>query len=336
MEQINQTTVDKRYDFIYLYEVTDGNPNGDPDASNTPRIDPETGQGLVSDVCLKRKVRNYVSVKKGLNEPGYRNFIQEKAVLNRLITEGFDKANPNQDKSTQDDKKDKQLKKVKEENARKVMCQDYYDIRTFGAVMTTGKKETVDSDEDNKVKTKSKTGEKGKAEKTAGQVRGPVQLTFSRSIDPIFSNEHTITRMAVTSEKDEEKEQTMGRKSTVSYGLYLCRGFITPHFAEDTGFTQSDLDLFWEALINMFEIDHSAARGLMSARRLIVFEHDSKLGNAPAFELFDRINVNLVNQEKPARRFDDYQITINDKNLPKGIKVYDLITGWSNDNESKQ
>lgn len=303
METNSQVSINKRYDFVYLFDVTDGNPNGDPDAANLPRVDPENGQGLVSDVCLKRKVRNYIEIKKANNDR-FKIFIQEKAVLNDRIEEGYDEAN------SKDSKSEKSKDKT-EDRARVQMCKKYYDVRTFGAVMTTGK------------------GDGDKTKKTAGQVRGAVQLTFARSFDPIVSNEHTITRMAVTKKEDENKERTMGRKSTVPYGLYKCHGFVTPHFAQDTGFTQEDLDLFWEALKNMFDVDHSAARGLMSARRIIVFEHESSLGNAPAFELFDRIKVTRKSDVEVARKFDDYSIIIETENLPENVKVYDLVTGWN-------
>lgn len=296
MKNNSQAAVDKRFDFVYLFDVSDGNPNGDPDAGNLPRIDPENGQGLVSDVCLKRKVRNYIEITKASNDR-FKIFIQEKAVLNDRIEKGFDEVNPSM--------LEKDVKNGKgQDSARMQMCRDYYDIRTFGAVMSTGAK-------------------------NAGQVRGAVQLTFARSFDPIVSNEHTITRMAVTKKEDENKERTMGRKSTVPYGLYKCHGFVTPHFAQDTGFTQEDLDLFWEALKNMFDVDHSAARGLMSARRIIVFEHESSLGNAPAFELFDRIKVTRKSDVEVARKFDDYSIIVETENLPENVKVYDLVTGWN-------
>lgn len=281
--------LNNRIDFVYIFDVQDGNPNGDPDAGNLPRIDAETGEGLVTDVCLKRKVRNYVQVAKG-NAAGYDIFIKEKAVLNTLIEDAH------KDESVKDKKEND-----KTEAARKVMCRDYFDIRTFGAVMSTGK--------------------------NAGQVRGPIQLTFARSIDPITTAEHSITRMAVATEKEAEKQggdnRTMGRKSTVPYGLYMCHGFISANLAKQTGFNEEDLQVFWDALINMFDIDRSAARGLMSAQKLIVFKHDSMLGNAPANKLFDLVKINKVCEGVP-RSFKDYDVTI-DGEIPQGVTVEEKI-----------
>lgn len=276
--------LNNRIDFVYLFDVQDGNPNGDPDAGNLPRVDAETGLGLVTDVCLKRKVRNYVAVAKGL-APGYDIFIKQKAILNKLIQEA--------DESPE--------VKSKQETARDFMCRKYYDIRTFGAVLSTG----------------------SNAGKTDGQVRGPIQLTFSRSVDPIVATEHSITRMAVAKEEDAEKERTMGRKSTVPYGLYVCHGFVSANLARQTGFSQEDLDLFFEALKNMFDQDHSAARGLMSAQRLIVFRHDSVLGNAPAGKLFDLVSVKRKDGAAPARCFGDYEVTVGQ--APDGVTVEELI-----------
>lgn len=272
-------TIEKRYDFIFLFDVQDGNPNGDPDAGNLPRIDPETGMGLVTDVCLKRKVRNFVQMTQSPEQ--YDIFIREKGILNNLIDEAHE----------QDGVKSKE-KGEKTEAARQYMCKRYYDIRTFGAVMTTGK--------------------------NAGQVRGPVQLTFSRSIDPIVTLEHSITRMAVTNEKDASEtgdNRTMGRKFTVPYGLYRCHGFVSAHFAKQTGFSEADLSLFWDALINMFEHDHSAARGQMNARGLYVFEHSNNLGDAPADSLFKRIQVAKKEGVEVARSFDDYTVSVNEQDL---------------------
>lgn len=277
-----------RIDFVYIFDVQDGNPNGDPDAGNLPRVDAETGMGLVTDVCLKRKVRNYVQVAKGCAE-GNDIFIKEKAVLNTLI----DAAHEEEDVKSA---KDKTLA------ARDVMCKKYYDIRAFGAVMSTGK--------------------------NAGQVRGPIQLTFARSIDPIATMEHSITRMAVATEKEAEKQggdnRTMGRKATIPYGLYVCHGFISANLAKQTGFSEEDLNLFWDALKNMFDVDRSAARGLMSAQKLIVFKHDSVLGNAPANKLFERIKIEKKCEGAP-RKFDDYKVTINKDNLPTGVTVEEMI-----------
>lgn len=284
-------TIKNRYDFILLFDVEDGNPNGDPDAGNLPRIDAETGKGLVTDVCLKRKVRNYVQAKKNLSA-GFDIFIKEKAVL----IDAIDKMH---DHSSVKDIKDKA---AKTEAVRKLMCQEYYDIRAFGAVMSFGK--------------------------NAGQVRGPIQMTFARSIDSITTDEHTITRMAVTNSKDASDigdNKTMGRKATVPYGLYLSHGFISANIAQQIGFSDGDLDLFWEALLNMFDCDHSAARGLMSVRKLIVFKHDSELGNAPASQLFDLVTVEKREQEKPARKFTDYDIKIDKKALPKGVELVEML-----------
>ena len=278
-----------RIDFVYIFDVQDGNPNGDPDAGNLPRVDAETGMGLVTDVCLKRKVRNYVQVAKQLTD-GYDIFIKEKAVLNTLIDNAHD---------------DESVKTAKDKTmaARDVMCSKYYDIRTFGAVMSTGK--------------------------NAGQVRGPIQMTFARSVDQITALEHSITRMAVATEKEAEKQggdnRTMGRKATIPYGLYVCYGFISANLAQQTGFSQEDLDLFFDALKNMFDVDRSAARGLMSAQRLIVFKHDSMLGNAPANKLFDLVKVQRMDKTFPARSFADYQVTIDKEHLPTGVAIEELI-----------
>ena len=280
--------IKNRIDFVYIFDVQDGNPNGDPDAGNLPRVDAETGMGLVTDVCLKRKVRNYVQVAKGQTS-GYDIFIKEKAVLNTLI----DKAH--------DDSEVKQADN-KTEAARQFMCKNYYDIRTFGAVMSTGK--------------------------NAGQVRGAIQLTFARSLDAIATSEHTITRMAVATEREAEKQsgdnRTMGRKATVPYGLYVCYGFISANLAQQTGFSEEDLEIFWDALKNMFDVDRSAARGLMSAQKLFVFKHDSELGNAPANKLFDLVKVKKVCDGVP-RSFSDYTVTIDKEGLPANVTVDELI-----------
>lgn len=277
------TAIKNRYDFIYLFDVTDGNPNGDPDAGNMPRMDAETGMGLVSDVCLKRKVRNYVQVTKG-QQPQYDIFIKEGSVLNDTIKEatqaGTNKA-----------------------NNRATMCERFYDVRTFGAVMTTGKV-------------------------NAGQVRGPIQLTFARSVSPIITAEHTIIRMAVTDAKDTDENetgtrQTMGRKYTIPYALYQTQGYISANLANQTGFTDEDLKLFWEALKNMFDVDHSAARGMMCPRKLIVFKHDNELGSAPSYQLFDLVSVKQKDLSKPARSFADYEVQIDRTQLPLGVTLVD-------------
>lgn len=280
--------LNNRIDFVYVFDVHDGNPNGDPDAGNLPRVDAETGMGLVTDVCLKRKVRNYVQIAKGLAD-GYDIFIKEKAVLNKEIDKAHD---------------DTEVRNSKDKTAaaRRYMCKNYYDVRTFGAVMTTGK--------------------------NAGQVRGPIQLTFARSVDPIATAEHSITRVAVATDKESENQKgenhTMGRKATVPYGLYVCHGFVSSNLAKQTGFSEEDLDIFFEALKNMFDLDRSASRGLMSAQKLIVFRHQSELGNAPANKLFDLVKIEKVTNEEP-RSFYDYKITVDTESLPNGVTVEELI-----------
>ena len=287
---MSKQPIQNRYDFIYLFDVQDGNPNGDPDAGNLPRIDFETGQGLVTDVCLKRKVRNYVQTMMGEDQLN-QIFVKEGAVLNNEIKKAYKALDLKaKEKGKESDNKDK---------ARQYMCEHYYDIRTFGAVMSTG---------DN-----------------AGQVRGAVQLTFARSVDPVVTSEHTVTRMAVTDEKDKDKERTMGRKATVPYGLYRAHGFISAALARETTFSEDDLNLLWEALKNMFDLDRSAARGLMAARRLIVFKHKDDLGNAPAHKLFELVKVEAKDPSRPARSFSDYEITVDESNLPKGVELFDLI-----------
>lgn len=277
-----------RIDFVYIFDVQDGNPNGDPDAGNLPRVDAETGMGLVTDVCIKRKVRNYVQVAKGLAN-GYDIFVKEKAVLNNEIDKAHDDAKV---KAAQN----------KIAAARQYMCEHYYDIRTFGAVMSTGK--------------------------NAGQVRGPIQLTFARSVNPVATSEHSITRIAVATPKEAESQNgenhTMGRKATIPYGLYVCHGFISANLAQQTGFTEDDLVLFFDALKNMFDLDRSAARGLMSAQKLIVFRHASELGNAPANKLFDLVKVEKTTNDVP-RSFKDYAVSINTSALPNGVTVEELI-----------
>lgn len=353
--------INKRYDFVFLFDVQDGNPNGDPDAGNLPRIDSETGVGLVTDVCLKRKVRNYIQIN-DIKEKGFDIYVKEKAVLGlahfkafkelgistgevskKLITDhdiielladislpegiSFEETEENGVLTIAADADKKEIKEwlkenkdilsknikkviddaVKEAKPRKPtaeetskgkekMCEDYYDIRTFGAVMSL------------------------KSAPNCGQVRGPVQMTFARSVEPVVALEHSITRMAVATEAEAEKQsgdnRTMGRKYTVPYGLYRSHGFISAHLANQTGFSEDDLKLFWEALLNMFEHDHSAARGMMSTRGLYVFEHSTALGNAPASQLFERIVVNRKKgSEGPARSFNDYQVDVDESNL---------------------
>ena len=296
------TAINNRYDFVLLFDVADGNPNGDPDAGNMPRMDPQSGHGLVTDVCLKRKVRNYVGITHDQiernPEPGEKRFeiyVKEKAVLNRQHERaysalGFTLAGDGGKRKGGGDDVEK---------ARQWMCNNFYDVRTFGAVMSTGV--------------------------NCGQVRGPVQITFARSMDAITPVEHSITRMAVTKEEYFEKERTMGRKFTVPYGLYRAHGFISAHLANQTGFSDDDLALLWEALGNMFEHDHSAARGQMTTRGLYVFKHDSALGNAQAHRLFERIMVQLRESESAPRSFGDYTVTVNEKGLPKEVQLLRLV-----------
>ncbi|MGE4489671.1 MAG: type I-C CRISPR-associated protein Cas7/Csd2 [Kiritimatiellales bacterium] len=282
--------IKNRYEFVLLFDVKDGNPNGDPDAGNLPRIDPETGKGLVTDVCLKRKVRNYVGLIHH-EEPPFEIYVKEKAVLNRAHERAY--------QAFELKPESKKLPK-KVEDAKKVtgwMCQNFFDIRTFGAVMST--------------------------EVNAGQVRGPVQFGFARSKDRVFTGEHSITRMAVTKEEDLEKERTMGRKFTIPYGLYEVHGFISAPLAKQTGFSEEDLALFWDALMNMFDHDRSAARGEMAPQKLIVFKHDSELGNAPAQKLFDLVKVAKNCGENPSRSFSDYTVSVGD--APAGVEKIEML-----------
>jgi CRISPR-associated protein Csd2 len=364
---MNDTTrneaIKNRYDFVLVFDVKDGNPNGDPDAGNLPRIDPETGHGLVTDVCLKRKVRNYIQITNGDNK-NKDIYIKEKAVLGRAHFETFKELgiktgeesrksipqnmmetfgelslpeglsyieNENEDGgelivAPDADKKivkeflkeenlDKEISKlinaaIKDAKPRKPtaeetlqgrqkMCEKFYDIRTFGAVLSL------------------------KSAPNCGQVRGPVQMTFGRSVEPIVTLEHSITRMAVATEAEAEKQQgdnrTMGRKNTVPYGAYVAYGFVSPHLAAQTGFNEKDLKLLWDSLVNMFENDRSAARGLMSTRQLIIFKHESALGNAPAHALFDLISIRRKDETRPARSFTDYHFEFNETELPQGV-----------------
>lgn len=290
------TAITNRYEFIYLFDVENGNPNGDPDAGNMPRFDPETGHGLVTDVCLKRKIRNFVELSKDGAE-GYNIYVAEKAILNHQNAMAYKalEIKPSDKKALKDPQKFRQLTQW--------MCNNFFDVRTFGAVMTTGT--------------------------NCGQVRGPVQLTFARSIDPIVPAEISITRMAVTTEKEAEDQgggnRTMGRKFIVPYALYRTEGFISAPLAREekgTGFSEEDLSLLWQALINMFEHDHSASRGKMNARGLIVFKHDSELGNAPSHKLFDAVSVSSIhNEDTPARAFTDYTVSIDEASIPEGVTV---------------
>jgi CRISPR-associated protein Csd2 len=360
--------IQNRYDFVLLFDVADGNPNGDPDAGNLPRLDAETGHGITTDVCLKRKVRNYVTIAKGLVPP-HDIYVKEKAVLGRAHWEAFKKLgielgadsktpvpasltetllglelpdglNVEVDEegssvllmSGVTDKKEVQKwlkegdlskdiraflsKALREVSARKPnleetkagrdeMCRRFFDIRTFGAVLSL------------------------KTAPNCGQVRGPVQLTFGRSVDPVVAMEHSITRMAVATEAEAEKQggdnRTMGRKHTVPYGLYRAHGFVSAHLAEQTGFSEEDLKLLWEALANMFEHDRSAARGEMNTRGLYVFKHEAKLGNAPAHQLFERITVQKKDGDRPPRAFSDYEVRVNDAGMPAGISLTRVV-----------
>ena len=289
------TVLKNRYDFVLLFDVKDGNPNGDPDAGNLPRIDAETGRGLVTDVCLKRKVRNYVGIAKG-ELPPYEIYVKEKAILNDQNERAYIGIGAAELLSG-DDKKRKGGDKVDE--ARRWKCQNFFDVRTFGAVMSTGI--------------------------NCGQVRGPVQLTFGRSVDSIVSLEHAITRMAVATKAEAEKQggdnRTMGRKFTVPYGLYVAHGFVSAHLAAQTGFSEEDLDLFWEALVSMFDHDRSAARGEMSTRGLYIFKHASELGNAPAHDLFARIVPALKDKNMPPRDWQDYAVSVQADDLPSGVEL---------------
>ena len=286
-----------RIDFVYIFDVQNGNPNGDPDAANAPRVDAEDMHGIVTDVCLKRKVRNYVQTivaedDKNEFREGYDIFVKDKAVLDALVEKIYDYESVKIIKDK--DKKKEEVKK--KEEAKNLLCKNYFDIRTFGQVIATSGKQD--------------------------QVRGPIQLTFARSVDEITPRPLTITRCAVT--KEEKKERTMGRKNIVPYGLYVCYGFISANLAKQTGFSEEDLQLFWDALKNMFDVDRSAARGLMSAQKLIVFKHDSVLGNAPANKLFDLVKVEKVCDGAP-RSFSDYTVTIDKAGLPANVTVEELI-----------
>jgi len=299
--------IKNRYEFVVLFDVENGNPNGDPDAGNMPRIDPESGLGIVTDVCLKRKIRNYVDmVKEGEN--GFKIYIREDVPLNRSDRE----ACIDQDIQETDEKKvTEALKKLKKTDSdvdlkiRNYMCDNFYDIRTFGAVMTTFVKAALN----------------------CGQVRGPVQMGFARSIDPIISQEVTITRVAITTEKDAEGKNTeMGRKSIVPYGLYRAEGFVSANLARRvTGFSEEDLELLWEAIINMFEHDHSAARGKMAVRELIVFKHSSELGDCPSYRLFDAVEVKKKEGITYPRKYQEYEVTIHEEDIPDSVEVKRMI-----------
>ena len=288
--------IKNRYEFVILFDVENGNPNGDPDAGNMPRIDPETGYGLVTDVCLKRKIRNYVETAKE-GESGYRIYVNDGVPLKRSDAEACKAVGVDENKLKEAKKKDENLDK----KLRDFMCSNFFDIRTFGAVMTTFVKGALN----------------------CGQVRGPVQLGFARSIDPILPQEVTITRVAITTEADAEKKGTeMGRKYIVPYGLFRAEGYISANLArKTTGFSEDDLALLWRAILNMFELDRSAARGNMAVRELIVFKHDSELGNAPAYKLFELVKVARKDGVTAPRAYSDYTVTLDEAHLPDGVTV---------------
>ena len=299
--------IKNRYEFVVLFDVENGNPNGDPDSGNMPRIDPESGLGLVTDVCLKRKIRNYVETVKE-DAKGYKIYIKEDVPLNRSDREACESLGITE---TEDKKVTEALKKLKKSDKdvdiklRDYMCDNFYDIRTFGAVMTTFVKASLN----------------------CGQVRGPVQLGFARSIDPIVSQEVTITRVAITTEKDAENKSTeMGRKNIVTYGLYRVEGYISANLARKvTGFSEEDLDLLWEAIINMFENDHSAARGKMAVRELIVFKHSKELGDCPAYKLFDAVEVRKKEEIEYPRKYQDYTVQIHEEMIPDSVEMKRMI-----------
>ncbi|MBT8508783.1 type I-C CRISPR-associated protein Cas7/Csd2 [Methanomicrobiaceae archaeon CYW5] len=279
--------IKNRYEFVLLFDVENGNPNGDPDMGNMPRVDPQTGHGIVTDVCLKRKVRDYVDLVKN-EEAGYDIYVKSGAVLNDQHKKAYDYLGIEPSK-----------KKPKDDELTKFMCRNFFDIRAFGAVMAT--------------------------EVNCGQVRGPVQINFARSQDPIYQQEITVTRLAVANEKDAEKGQTMGKKQVIPYALYRAEGYVSPHLAKKTtGLSEEDLDLFWESLVNMFEHDHSAARGKMSARKLIVFKHDNELGRCQSHILFDKVNIERLSKDLPARSFKDYSVTISE-DIPEGVEMIEKL-----------
>lgn len=288
--------IKNRYEFVILFDVENGNPNGDPDAGNMPRIDPETGYGLVTDVCLKRKIRNYVETVRE-DETGYGIYIKEDVPLNRSDNKAYEYLGV-KESDTKDLKKKDPEADIK---IRDFMCRNFYDIRTFGAVMTTFVKAFLN----------------------CGQVRGPVQLGFARSVDPIISQEVTITRVAITTENDAEKKSTeMGRKNIVPYALYRAEGYISANLARKvTGFSEDDLELLWEAIINMFEHDHSAARGKMAVRELVVFKHSKELGDCPAYKLFDSVEINRKEEVVYPRKYQDYIVSIHEEMIPDTVQM---------------
>jgi CRISPR-associated protein Csd2 len=293
-------SLNNRYDFVLIFDVRDGNPNGDPDAGNLPRLDAESGHGLVTDVALKRKIRNFIGILKG-EQPPHEIYIKEKAVLNRTHERAYVAVGA-KDALKGEEKKRKGGGDTVDQ-AREWMCANFFDVRTFGAVMSTGV--------------------------NCGQVRGPVQLTFARSVDPIVALEHSITRMAVATEAEAQKQggdnRTMGRKHTVPYGVYVAHGFVSAFLAKQTGFSEDDLELLWQSLENMFEHDRSAARGEMATRGLYAFKHDSELGNAHAFALFDRVKVQRRAGVEVPRSFTDYEVSINQADMPIGVTLIQRV-----------
>lgn len=295
--------IKNKYDFAIIFDVENGNPNGDPDAGNMPRIDPETGYGIVTDVCLKRKIRNYVETAKE-DEKGYKIYIKSGVPLNKSDKTALEYVGV--DTNVADDKIKSQVKELKKGNAeldlkiRDFMCANFFDVRTFGAVMTTFVSNGLN----------------------CGQVRGPVQLSFARSVDPVLPQEVTITRCAITTEKDaEDKNNTMGNKFIIPYGLYVAEGYISANLARKvTGFSEDDLELLWNAIVNMFEFDHAAARGKMAVRKLVIFKHDSELGNAPSYKLFEKININKKENVTVPRKFADYDFLVDTDTLPSGVE----------------
>jgi CRISPR-associated protein Csd2 len=293
--------IKNRYEFVIIFDVENGNPNGDPDAGNMPRVDPETGLGLVTDVCLKRKIRNYVETAKE-DAPGYKIYIKDGVPLNRSDNEAFKALGINAAALDEAKKKDPDI----DLKIRDWMCANFYDIRAFGAVMTTFVKGRLN----------------------CGQVRGPVQLGFARSVEPVIPQEVTITRVAITTEEDAVKKGTeMGRKYIIPYGLYKCEGYVSANLArKTTGFSDEDLKVLWDAIFNMFENDHSAARGQMAVRELIVFRHDTELGCAPAHKLFDLVKITRKeNNGEPARSYDDYEVTVEENALPEGVSLKRIV-----------
>lgn len=305
--------IQNRYEFTILFDVENGNPNGDPDAGNMPRVDPETGYGLVTDVCIKRKIRNYVETVKE-DAPGYRIYIKDGVPLNRTDNEGFCQAGIDNASEQKPDALKKAIKAQQEKGSdvdrivRDWMCDNFYDIRTFGAVMTTMVKGALN----------------------CGQVRGPVQMGFAKSVEAVVPQEVTITRVAITTEKDAENKGTeMGRKYIIPYGLYRMDGYVSANLArKTTGFSEADLALLWEAILNMFECDHSAARGKMAVRELIVFRHDSELGCAPAFKVFNTVHIDRrdADASAPARCYEDYTVAVDEAALPAGVTCRRM--GW--------